>query len=327
MNKQRIVWIDYAKAIGIMLVICLHIPANGTFKGIINSFVLPMFFILSGMTFSLKDESLFSFVKKKFRTLVWPSFILCGVLNTLIELIYSFIIGITYQINIKKIVLGTILQLRGGYDFGAWFLICLFTAEIMMYILTKYFIKNEKHILCWMVLFYVGGHLYSKYIDKTLPWSLDVALITVSFILLGYLIKEMNLFEIITKWYLVFVYVGGFIAGNYLAVAFHGGINLYLRYFGNPFIALMTIIGGTGAVITVCKGIKENRVLQFIGKNSLIIYCMQYSMIYILDPVIHISNSLINVFIYFILTLISTMGIAYILKKYIPVLVGIKYYK
>ena len=113
MAVKRLTWIDYTKAFGAMFVICLHIPTYPIIKGIINSFVLPMFFILSGMTFSPKEESIFSFIEKKARTLIWPSFILFGVLNMIIKSACSVIMNISHKISPINIVFGIMLQLRG----------------------------------------------------------------------------------------------------------------------------------------------------------------------------------------------------------------------
>ena len=42
----RIIWMDYAKAVGIALVVFAHMPSR--FAGIIFLFHMPLFFILSG---------------------------------------------------------------------------------------------------------------------------------------------------------------------------------------------------------------------------------------------------------------------------------------
>lgn len=50
--EKRIVWIDYAKSIAIWLVVLLHTHCDAECSQIINSFVMPTFFILSGILFS-----------------------------------------------------------------------------------------------------------------------------------------------------------------------------------------------------------------------------------------------------------------------------------
>ena len=57
---NRISWIDWAKAIGITLVVYAHIP-DAMLKNEVFLFHMPLWFIISGFLFtprSLKDESL-----------------------------------------------------------------------------------------------------------------------------------------------------------------------------------------------------------------------------------------------------------------------------
>ncbi len=50
-NGDRIYWIDCAKGITILLVIIGHSIYNPMVRGPIFSFHMPLFFILSGMTY------------------------------------------------------------------------------------------------------------------------------------------------------------------------------------------------------------------------------------------------------------------------------------
>ena len=71
MGEKRIVWMDLAKAMGILVVLVVHTGASlgpVTFLG--GMFYMPVFFVLAGMTFSYRpQESFFVFVKKKARRL------------------------------------------------------------------------------------------------------------------------------------------------------------------------------------------------------------------------------------------------------------------
>ena len=76
MGEKRIVWMDLAKAMGILVVLVVHTGASlgpVTFLG--GMFYMPVFFVLAGMTFSYRpQESFFVFVKKKARRLLVPYF-------------------------------------------------------------------------------------------------------------------------------------------------------------------------------------------------------------------------------------------------------------
>ena len=83
-NKKRINWIDWAKVIGIWLVILGHAPAKGHI--FIYMFHMPLFFMLSG--FLYKRTNFKSEIKKSFRSLIIPYLIF-----NLLLIIVSIIIG------------------------------------------------------------------------------------------------------------------------------------------------------------------------------------------------------------------------------------------
>ena len=74
MEKQRILWMDIAKAFGILVVLIVHSGISlgpVTFFG--GMFYMPVFFVLAGMTFTWRKEETFgAFVKKKARRLLVP---------------------------------------------------------------------------------------------------------------------------------------------------------------------------------------------------------------------------------------------------------------
>lgn len=76
MKKQRILWMDIAKAFGILIVLIVHSGISlgpVTFYG--GMFYMPVFFVLSGMTFTWREEESFRrFMKKKARRLLVPYF-------------------------------------------------------------------------------------------------------------------------------------------------------------------------------------------------------------------------------------------------------------
>ena len=50
LNKERIIWIDYAKAIAMFFVIFGHVDSGNYLTNWIYSFHMPLFFLLSGIT-------------------------------------------------------------------------------------------------------------------------------------------------------------------------------------------------------------------------------------------------------------------------------------
>lgn len=70
---KHIIWIDYAKSIAIFLVVLLHTHCSETLAQVINSFIIPLFFMMSGYLFSYRRNPAYGpFIYKRFRQLVVP---------------------------------------------------------------------------------------------------------------------------------------------------------------------------------------------------------------------------------------------------------------
>lgn len=76
MAKERIAWLDYAKGLGIILVIYGHAICPNSMNVWLCSFHMPLFFILSGFTFpSYNKYSFKEFAVKKFKSVIIPYFV------------------------------------------------------------------------------------------------------------------------------------------------------------------------------------------------------------------------------------------------------------
>ena len=141
MKKKRIVWLDAVRGWAIILVILGHTDISKMNKEIftwIYSFHIPLFFIISGMVFSIKEVKYTKFLKNKVITLLVP-YIVFRIIEIMFGMIYSTMLGssITY-IDIRNRVVGLFLQSRGTvYESGLWFLTCLFLMQNVMYYIEK----------------------------------------------------------------------------------------------------------------------------------------------------------------------------------------------
>lgn len=72
MTKKRMVWVDVAKAIAIILMIAGHELSRGPFRVWIFSFHMPLFFILSGYTsHRVRDWRDFWRIARKLFVKIW----------------------------------------------------------------------------------------------------------------------------------------------------------------------------------------------------------------------------------------------------------------
>ncbi len=84
--KKRILWIDVARGIAILLVVLGHCigDLNDPGNRFILAFHMPLFFFISGMCISEKVIPLKEYLMKKIRTLLMPQFVL-GTMNFILN--------------------------------------------------------------------------------------------------------------------------------------------------------------------------------------------------------------------------------------------------
>ena len=209
---QRISWVDNAKALGIIAVFYGHIverifltytiPAAGFQYKLIYSFHMPLFFLLSGYLVKETQRRKFSiFMKNKFMTRIVPFFFF----NILIMPCYFINAKISHQsIDVSQFFQGSLDLLAGwpAFNLLTWFLACLFSVEVINYLLYPV-LRRSRTVLCMaMVLFYIMGWSFSYKADIinqyiTIPdyWYIHEALVAYSFYLFGNLIATFPIFH------------------------------------------------------------------------------------------------------------------------------------
>lgn len=274
--KKRIGYIDMAKGLAIILVIIGHISFTPELaKVLLYLFHIPLFFFLSGFTFSIaKYPSIRSFLLSKIKTIVIPFFIL----NIFVYAVQMFVMypdqvtSFNPILFLKRIVLSDRLH---DY-FQLWFLNVLFLAEVLSY----FVVKNRKGLGYWISIFsllivgvYAGQKVYQW--NWALVWNWDLVPAATVFLLLGFLCKE-NLpkIEMVLKaWYLP---IAGIlcVAIGLLNYKLSGNlrVDLYYEHIGNHFLFYISAICGIWATLIFFKVIPEWGWLKSIGQKTLIYY-------------------------------------------------------
>lgn len=152
--------------------------------------------MLSGLMFkdSEKSMSLGRWIKYKSRNLLWP-YLIFGIL----ELLFDGAIGlVSHDIARENVVKKVIALIYSNYLFEynytgvIWFLTCLFTTELLFFILQK-FIRNK--VLRTIIILSLGvlGLRWNSITTFLPPFFADKALTAILFYSLGYLLR--NIFE------------------------------------------------------------------------------------------------------------------------------------
>lgn len=189
LSNSRIYWLDYAKVIGVFLMIYGHGNLCGDLRNYVYSFHMPMFFLISGMLF--KPLPVRDAIKKNWKGLMIP-YLLLNLICYIPQLLAMLWHG---TLTFEKVYYSWSAVLLGlGYNTmrfvpistPCWFIYALFIAKVMMAVSLK---KGEKGLmtLCGLSII-ITILLQYECIDLLVP--IDSTLITIPFLSIGYLFKN-----------------------------------------------------------------------------------------------------------------------------------------
>lgn len=301
MSKTRINWIDCAKGIAILLVIAGHTIEQPVIRGAIFSFHMPLFFILSCMTyrFATSGSELGAKFLKSCRHLLLPAVIVWAIWT-----LYVPISAAAHAAPIPDVVTYLRMQLlaliwASGAEvhFGAtviptigapWFFFALCLGRAVYDLLhTK--LGDKTTLACSIVLSAIGVWVGTH---QWLPLSLDIALAIQPFFYVGERLPKDKLAEHPRRWFLIAATLWAITLGICFLASGHYLELARRRYFMYP-LSYATAIFGTLMVLEFCIAIDGEslpyRWLCSLGKSSLYLLCI-HSLDGIWAPLFAASN-------------------------------------
>lgn len=283
---KRLNWIDVAKGILIILVIMGHTHINYYSDFIINAFHMAAFFILSGMTFKA-DYKITVFFKKQIKGLLLPYIIFCIIILVYFSLrAYIFHDAFSIMSGLKSIVLPI-----SGRDttsvYGLWFFPCLFFAKLTLYLCIKAW--NYKKPLS--ILLASGIIILCLLINKMTDTISVISLlpITTFYLLLGYLIATKAAIPKLKKLSNIYIYI--------VTCVFF--LSLYANYYYTPYaydyssfsfgilpLYIIHSVAGSFIIFFIAIKLKNIKVLQNIGKDSIYYYGLHYEVLPVLKEIL-----------------------------------------
>lgn len=338
MRKERDALLDIAKGVGILLVVYAHIN-KGMPSSVIYLFHMPLFFMLSGAALNYSNSFL---ITKKIKSLLQPyllfsliSFFYWALLESRFRPVDSepLFLGSLGNLNIKlqqfiNIFIAIDSKKAFAYNVVMWFIPCLFVATAIYSL-----IKRIGYTLIGVIIIIVLVLLLREYFRYSLPWCLKRALLYIPLIYIGEVSYNnfKDVFNLNNKILLVFVGVG-------VVILFRLLILLFNPTCGEPnTLVLFYLFACLGSVFVVILSYMmtpiEHNVLQYLGRNSLIIMCIHEPIkrvVIVFMQIISGVNAdimrLDNLYclICMILTVIICIPFIYIINRYLPFLIGKK---
>lgn len=274
-QKERILWIDIAKGLGMILVVVGHSRPPQLIYEAISSFHMPLFFFLSGFVYRVNS----SFVSMKKR-----------MLKDITKLVLPYIITVCF-IGVFLLIIN--FQGRNGfyeslYDLGKsslfgsgsnyyeikmigeiWFLLAMFWTRRLMDGL--FFIQNSILRLTLLVI----GAAFSIFLASKEIWlatNFDIALVSVLFMYCGYLFqKRSKTKKKLYFWCAIIVICLYALAFSMLEMSNRSYYHLW--YLSLPgAIAMSILISKLSMLLSKIKGLCL--FLSYIGRHSLLFLCI-----------------------------------------------------
>ena len=276
--KKRIVWVDIAKYICIMIVMIEHVE---THTDVVTCFLVPfalqLFFFSAGYTHKPGQRAK-AFFWKKVKTLLVP-WLVFGLFDIMVSQLFSF-----QEHDLMFDLKWNFMQVRGFHG-KLWFVAAIFVAYIPFYYFVEWFEKKEaspknKRSLTFLLISYALFSLaliYTQAMDPSLlpwnttelPWHMDYAFIGMFFMFLGYLFRKEHeavfdkLNTRLNRLILLLVYSALVYAPYFVVIP--------ERLF---YIMAKVIVPITGLYLAIAysKIIPPLRYLTYVGENTLIIF-------------------------------------------------------
>lgn len=279
MHKERLTWIDAAKGMGIFLVFLGHTTIPNNIFWYIFSFHMPLFFFLSGYLYRAnKHASWVEFLKSKSKKLLVP-YIIFFVILLVYWVLIGRTIGDTQNLSVK------ISQIFYEFTYATaylktpfaplWFLITLFWVEIMFFFLQKNITKKLWLFISLLVIS-ILGYLYSIKFSVRPPWGLDIAFVAVLLYGLGYFARTLKIkLSNLSKFFLLLLVPVLIFIGWEIAFA-NNRVDMMSNHYGNFCLFLGGAIVSISAIIVLAK-VWPARIWQYLGKNSLYLFALQFA--------------------------------------------------
>lgn len=327
--NKRYAFIDYAKVIGMFLVIYAHLSPNTIWiKRWIYTFHMPLFFIISGWL-SKDSQSFKTCLIYQFKHLIVPA-----VFFTVVFVVFMCVpyqlgcfdlqadAGITPKSNVLATGMAIIQYDLGRFVHGGkmlpvtmWFLFALFYCHIFNWFRTKWGI--------WFFVIYLL--LLSTVFIHKIPFFISQGVLGYLFYYIGQQKELMSKFlSLKTPVYLVMAMI------SLIILYFNYGIDIFKLKMGilpAPFnLVLMLVNGVLGSVLLlrVCMLFGKNAFVVKMSKSLITCLGMQFVFIYAYKHTIHYGQNFIVSLLFTVVILMACYLMHVVFVRICPLLLGVK---
>ncbi|NMH26672.1 acyltransferase family protein [Flavobacterium silvaticum] len=323
--SKRLDWVDQVKGLTIFLVVYGHnFPVYGKH---IDSFRMPLFIMVAGF-FHPRVSSAMK-LKKRFKTVMIPYFIWSSLL-----FLFWLVIGRDYG-DSAKLNLSPVKNFIGIFysqgdrqymDWGIplWFLPNIFMTFVLLYLIRKIENRTIQYIL--LATIPIIGLLYPHFTKVNLPWSLNVAMVSLLFYAFGnHFFKSISNLPLNKS--IILMFLTGIL--NIWLLGKNSKIEMYRASYGNELYFILNGISIGIFILLLFKTFPYFRFFGFIGKFSMTILALHLTALTFIKLVLMLACGQTEFnfsewekFSYTIVQIVLLIPVFFIINKYLPLLNG-----
>lgn len=329
-GEQREKWIDLVKCIAIFVVMVNHSQLAAPhlrFWG--GMFFVPVFFVLSGFTYRIREESFLTFCGRKAKRLLLPYITANGILFVffLVKDILSGqvtpvkklldVIGIFYARNQMFVTEPKVLfppAAEGNIYFyellnsPTWFLPALFLTMVLFEILVRISKRDGRKMLLGAVILLCMANLWHYLFPLLLPWSLDAVPYFLIMFLWGYFMKRKQFLDYFDrkKWILLLLFVGFLVCA-----LINGSANYSVADYGrSTMLALYNALVSSTTLMYLIRRTEKYipGIFTQIGRQTLFLLCYHLFVFAMLETVFPGVHPLLVIFVTMVLLTVVAWG-------------------
>jgi fucose 4-O-acetylase-like acetyltransferase len=339
-KNDRILWVDFARVIGIWLVILGHMMIPKYFEQFIFAFHMPLFFFISGYL-EKSNNGIKGIITNGIRTLLIPyvilytMFFICNIVGLffgvqkynnepLTDIIAKPIIGMVFGIG-RSTGYSTMINVP------LWFLLGLFCTKILhgiIIVVSKRCIAYYVAAIgvCIVIMFGL------KFLNLPLPFSMTCAVLAFPYFAIGNIIRQYELIKSIDRnsqarvlMAIVIAVIGYVII--IIGVKYNGKADINNFIYGRDAL-LFYMLGFIGISSTICLSLlyrRKNKLITTVSNGTIIILASHNLLngyMLKLTNIIGIEQTLTITIIVSIINILVTVIPIKIIQKHIPVIIG-----
>lgn len=271
------------RGIAIILVVVGHLSIYNELGLYIYSFHMPLFFFVSGYLFNMNKyyDAPIEFLKTKARALLIP-YISFTIISYMFYILCDILLQIFQPTLLREDLLGKGLLFKLSEIFFTqyniintplWFLVCLFTTETLFYVISRKFYKSQHNVLFCILLFSLIGYLCSISGPIRLPWGLTIAFTALLFYAVGFWFRKYYEKEFFNK--KVYVVLILFLI-NLLIGFKNSRVDMLGLNYNNYILFYLAAFSGIFAYLYIARKIGSFKILEYYGKNSILVLGFHY---------------------------------------------------